>query len=54
MAVGVATKHAVDATRLPVDRHLRLRLESARHRWGRRGAFWHATELYGKSPQKRH
>lgn len=35
MAVGVATKHAVDATRLPIDRHLRLRLESARHRWGR-------------------
>jgi len=41
LAVGVATKHAVDATRLPIDRHLRLRLESARHRWGRRRvAFW--------------
>lgn len=41
LAIGVAAKHAVDATRLPIDRHLRLRLESARHRWGRRRvAFW--------------
>jgi len=40
LAIGVATKHAQDTTRLPIGGNIGLRLEGARNVWRSRRTFW--------------